>query len=202
MNVWTANHERQRRIMATFTIDSENNIVAHTDLPAGADETQAFSTSKELAKLTAGWPISRLVETWNSFAGVAPFDDLKPVKKFTSRKVAVTRIWEAVQRLSPDVAPQATPVATERTRPKKSPAKASQSAQAQKGATESRTNKKAEVIALMKRAKGATLAEITDVTGWQKHTVRGFVSILGGKGGEKIESSKNTDGARAYRIAK
>jgi hypothetical protein len=54
----------------------------------------------------------------------------------------------------------------------------------------------------MKRAKGATLAEITDVTGWQKHTVRGFVSILGGKGGEKIESSKNTDGARAYRIAK
>ena len=34
------------------------------------------------------------METWNSFAGVAPFDDLKPVKKFTSRKLAVTRIWE------------------------------------------------------------------------------------------------------------
>ena len=27
------------------------------------------------------------------FAGVARFDDLKPVKKFTNRKSAVARIW-------------------------------------------------------------------------------------------------------------
>jgi len=65
-----------------------------------------------------------------------------------------------------------------------------------------RSNKKAEVIALMKRAKGATLDEIVAATGWQKHTVRGFVSILGSKGGEKIESSKNADGERLYKIAK
>jgi len=39
-------------------------------------------------------------------------------------------------------------------------------------------------------------------TGWQKHTVRGFVSILGSKGGEKIECSKNAAGERSYRIAK
>lgn len=39
-------------------------------------------------------------------------------------------------------------------------------------------NKKAEVIALMKRAKGAKLAEIVKATGWQAHTVRGFISIL------------------------
>jgi len=63
-----------------------------------------------------------------------------------------------------------------------------------------RSNKKAEVIAMMKRAKGATLAEIVGATGWQKHTVRGFVSILGGEGGEKIESSKNAAGARTYRL--
>jgi hypothetical protein len=135
-------------------------------------------------------------------AGVAPFDDLKPVKKFTDRKAAVARIWKAVQRLSPDVAPQATTVATERTRPKKSPTKASRSARAEKGATESPSNKKAEVIAMMKRPKGATLDEITEATGWQKHTVRGFVSILGSKGGEKIESVKNAAGERTYRIAK
>jgi len=36
----------------------------------------------------------------------------------------------------------------------------------------------------------------------QAHTVRGFVSILGSKGGEKIESSKHSDGERTYRIAK
>jgi len=65
-----------------------------------------------------------------------------------------------------------------------------------------RSNKKAEVIALMKRAKGVTLAEIMEATGWQKHTVRGFVSILGSKGGEEIESSKNAAGERTYKIAK
>jgi hypothetical protein len=51
-----------------------------------------------------------------------------------------------------------------------------------KRATESRANKKAEVIAMMKRAKGVKLAEIVEATGWQKYTVRGFVSILGSKG--------------------
>ena len=53
---------------------------------------------------------------------------------------------------------------------------------------------------MMKRARGVTLAEITEATGWQKHTVRGFVSILGSKGGEKIESSKTAAGERSYRL--
>ena len=65
-----------------------------------------------------------------------------------------------------------------------------------------RANKKAAVIALMKRAKGATLTEIMKATDWQAHSVRGFISILGRKGGEKIESSKNEAGERVYRIAK
>jgi hypothetical protein len=58
------------------------------------------------------------------------------------------------------------------------------------------------VIAMMQRAKGATLPEIMKATGWQPHTVRGFVSILGSKGGEKIESSKNAAGERTYKIGK
>jgi uncharacterized protein DUF3489 len=53
-----------------------------------------------------------------------------------------------------------------------------------------RANKKAEVIAMMKRSKGATLAEIMAVTEWQAHTVRGFVSILRSKEGLKIESNR------------
>ena len=55
---------------------------------------------------------------------------------------------------------------------------------------------------MMKRAKGATLPEIMTATGWQAHTVRGFVSILGSKSGEKIDSSKNAAGERTYKIAK
>jgi hypothetical protein len=88
--------------LSIFIIDAENNVTAHAGLSSGADESQSFSTPKELAKLTAEWPLSRLVETFNSFAGVAPFDDVKLVKKFTSRKAAVTRIWQAVQGLLPD----------------------------------------------------------------------------------------------------
>ena len=70
------------------------------------------------------------------------------------------------------------------------------------GRASDRTNKKAEVTAMLKRAKGATLAEIMATTGWQRHTVRGFVSILGSKGGEKIDSSKNAAGERTYKIGK
>ena len=146
--------------------------------------------------------VPHLVDTWNSFAGVAPFDDLKPVKKFTSRKAAIARIWQAVADLSPDGAPPAADVAPTKGKSKKSPTKASRRARAQKGATESRNNKKAEVIAMMKRAKGVTLAEIMEATAWQAHTVRGFVSILGSKGGEKVESAKNAAGDRSYHIAK
>ena len=75
--------------MSAFTIDSENNIAAHAEVPAGSENLQSFATERELAKLAGEWPGSRLVEVWNSFAGVAPFTDLKPVKKFTNRKAAV-----------------------------------------------------------------------------------------------------------------
>ena len=184
--------------MSTFTIDSENNIAAHAALPTNLEDAQEFATEKELAKLASQWSGSRLVEVWNSFAGVAPFTDLKPVKKFTNRKAAVARIWAALQRLSPDVALPASEMAPAKRKAKKSPAKAPRRALTQKGADGSRSNKKAEVIAMMKRAKGATLAEITEATGWQKHTLRGFVSILGSKGGQKIESSKNAAGERSY----
>ncbi|MFZ3343507.1 MAG: DUF3489 domain-containing protein [Terriglobales bacterium] len=133
---------------------------------------------------------------------MAPFDDLKPVKKFTDRKAAVGRIWAAVQRLSRDRAQPAPDVAPAKGKAKKSPTKGPRRARAQKSAAESRGNKKAEVIAMMKRAKGVTLAEIVEATGWQKHTVRGFVSILGSKGGVTVESSKNAAGERTYRVAK
>ncbi len=170
--------------------------------PASTANLETFATEKELAKLAAEWPATRLVETWNAFAGVAPFDDLKPVKKFTSRAAAVARLWAAVQRLAPDVAPQAERVAPAKGKAKKSPTKAAGRAKAPKGAKEEQSNKRAEVIALMSRAKGVTLAEIMETTGWLKHTVRGFVSLLGSKGGLPIESAKNAAGERTYRIAK
>jgi hypothetical protein len=192
--------------MATFTIDSENNITAHAGLPAGADESQSFSNQKELAKLTGEWPISRLIDTWNSFAGVAPFDDLKPVKKFTSRKSAVARIWKAIERLSPDAAQPAEPVAPVKVKAKKSPTKSKRHDTARPGAkraanTAREGSKKAEVLELMRRKQGATLDAIMKLTGWQAHTVRGFVSgTLIKKLGLKIESFRSEEKERTYRV--
>ena len=55
---------------------------------------------------------------------------------------------------------------------------------------------------MMRRAKGVTLDEIMKAKGWQKHTVRGFVSVLGSKHGITVESSKSDAGERTYKIAK
>ena len=96
--------------------------------------------------------------------------------------------------------PEAAPRKRGRKSSKKS--KPAKKARARKAPKAGRANKKAEVIAMMKRAKGATLAEIMEATGWQKHTVRGFVSLLGSRGGLKIESSKNASGDRTYRVPK
>jgi hypothetical protein len=70
----------RRSTMSTFTIDSDNNITVLVELPADADRSTAFSNEKELAKLVADWPISRLIDAWNSFAGVAA------VKRSAARK--------------------------------------------------------------------------------------------------------------------
>src|SRR5260370_22199758 len=190
--------------MSTFTIDAENNITAHASsqeatLVEGAGVIQ-FHSQASLANASSEWPLSRFVEIWNGIPGNAE------VTKFQDRKKAVARIWKAIQPLVDKAQPSQPAAKPKKTTKGAKPAKKSKSAKklgkkASGKATE-RTNKKAEVIALMKRAKGVTLAEIMKVTGWQAHTVRGFVSILASKGGEAIESSKNAEGDRTYRIPK
>jgi hypothetical protein len=188
--------------MTTFTIDTDNNITAFTALEDalnhGIGSTEGtFSTEKDLAKLSAAWPIARFAEVWNVFAGVVPFGDLKPVKKFTDRKTAIARIWKAIQVLTPAPAQHAAPVA-----PKK--AKASKDATAEKATRPPREfSKKAIVLDLLERTGGATLEELMAATAWQKHSVRGFISTLGSKHGYTVASiRRETDQARVYSIAK
>lgn len=64
------------------------------------------------------------------------------------------------------------------------------------------TSKQANVINMLKRAEGATIEQICQATGWQPHTVRGAMAgALKKKLGLDIQSSKESDGARTYRIA-
>ena len=178
--------------MNTFTINSENNItvhVSHEDANNVADAEQ-FSNAKELGRLAANWPAARLVEIWNSLPGQ------KPVKKFKDRKGAVGRIWAAVSKsLTPDVGAQAPAVA-----PKKAKAD-KRASRAAKPATSREGSKTAQMLDLLKRKEGATLTEIMAATGWQAHSVRGFVSgTLGKKMGLTVLSTKGENGERTYSI--
>ena len=71
-------------------------------------------------------------------------------------------------------------------------------------ATKPRTrdnSKQAQVIAMLKRAEGATITQICEATGWQSHTVRGtFAGAFKKKLGLEITSSKADGDERTYRI--
>jgi hypothetical protein len=233
MNVIAASRRKEITYMKTFTIDAENNIsvfASKKEAAAASTPFDPFTSQDELAELSAEWPMSRLVETWNSIPGV------NPVTKFTNRKVAAERIWKAIQglgetscvapadasapapepqasQLEPEAAPivenpeppapepeqigetpeskpveeppaqladagaQAPDVAPAETaskgRAKKAP-KAPKVAEAPKAESGPREGSKtAQVVEMLKRDGGATLTEIMEKMGWQKHTVAG-----------------------------
>jgi hypothetical protein len=83
---------------------------------------------------------------------------------------------------------------------KKAP-KAKKAAKAQDTAGPREGSKTAQVLAMLHRKNGATLAEIMDKMGWQRHTVRGFMAGAMKRAGHKIESFKPEGGERTYRIS-
>jgi hypothetical protein len=201
--------------MPCYIIDTDNNITAFAegkDAPAAGETSTSFGTEREFDKVTAEWPISRFVETWNAFAGVVPFDDINPVKKFTDRKTAVARIWKTIQRLAPVAervaqgAPVGTNATTETSTAKRTPraarkAKAAPKKLAAKPASQTREGSKSAVILSM-ITKGATLRDLMAAAGWQPHSVRGFLSTAAKKQGIKIDSTRNKDGERFYKLVK
>ena len=61
-------------------------------------------------------------------------------------------------------------------------------------------SKQALLIAMLRRDEGATIEQIVEATGWQRHTVRGAISgTLKKKLGLAVISGK-IDGRRVYRI--
>jgi hypothetical protein len=61
--------------------------------------------------------------------------------------------------------------------------------------------KQAQVIAMLRRREGATIAQIIEATDWRPHTVRGFFAgALKKKLGLEVTSEKAEDGERVYKI--
>jgi len=81
--------------------------------------------------------------------------------------------------------------------------KAAKPARTREAATPRAESKGAKILALIRRPKGATLAEIAKLTGWQNHSIRGYLSgTVGKKMGLTVESVKREDGERVYSISK
>jgi len=65
----------------------------------------------------------------------------------------------------------------------------------------SQTTKTGRCIELLTRRNGATIEELMTATGWQAHSIRGFLSgTVKKKLGHKLDSAISATGARRYRI--
>ena len=174
--------------MMRFKIETNNNITAvaasqQSGESGGGAET--FRSAQDLTTLAQKWPAARLIEIWNGLPGV------QPVQRFTSRQAATKRIWAAIQHIA------ATGSAASATAKKPAVAKkTTRPARKERGGN----SKTARVIALLQRPEGATLQAIMRATGWQSHSVRGFVSgQLKKKLGLKVRSAKR-EGQRVYSV--
>jgi len=136
------------------------------------EDTEFATTFAEWEQIAGAWPLKRLVAIWNNLPSV------RPIQKFTSRKIALQRIWGFIHE--------------------------PEGAIPRKGKEDSRIHfregsKAAGVYALLCRPEGATLQEIQQTTGWQRHSVRGFLSASLRKQGQKVRSFKRA-GERVYRL--
>ncbi len=160
---------KMRRTVFTIHHDLKVGVLVVKDKHPSSNGALTFSSERELRKLAAQWPATRLVEIWNQLPGV------KPVTRFTDRDTAIRRIWAVVQDLAPADGASA-------------------------AASPDLGTKTERVLEVLKRPSGASLRAIMDLTGWQPHSVRGFISAQVGKRlGFKIQSFKR-NGERIYRI--
>ena len=137
--------------------------------------SQRMIVSRDEWEAMAGqWPLKRLVAIWNGLPGVTP------VEKFTSRQIALERIWRALE--FPEQARR------------KATAKGSKpKLQFREG------SKAAQAYALLCRPEGVTVGELQTLTGWQRHTVRGFLSASVRKQGSRMRSFQRA-GERVYQV--
>jgi hypothetical protein len=83
--------------MTTFTIETEtNNITANANAQDAEALTKArcFDSEEALGALATEWSTPRLVEIWNGPPGATA------VTKFKNRRIAISRVWKALQSLA------------------------------------------------------------------------------------------------------
>ena len=133
-------------------------------------------SSENAVKFSSEHELHRLAAEWPGKRLVEIWNQLpsvKPVARFTDRDTAIRRIWSAIQNLAPHGNLAGRPDGV---------------------------SKAERIVILLKSPSGASLGAIMELTGWQAHSIRGFISAqLGKRMGFKIQSFKR-DGERVYRI--
>jgi hypothetical protein len=124
-----------------------------------------------------------IAEETATVQGTATGDQPKPNKK------------ASVARQRPHVPPKKAKSAKKASSPKKAP-------KGQKKAKSARDGSKtAKVLDLLKRPGGVTSKELMKATGWQPHSVRGFLSgTISKKMGLAVMSTKTEEGDRTYSV--
>ena len=176
--------------MRIFTIDAGNTIAVSTTPEQRGSKSGAarFTNEKQLAALAVHWPSGRLAEIWNNLPGV------RKIAKFTDRQTGVRRIWRAIERPEPHVGAHAPSGGN------KTSSRGKASSQSEQPVVAREDTKAARVIALLKQPTGATLKAIMALTGWQSHSVRGFITAhVRQKMNYRVQSFKR-GGERVYRI--
>jgi hypothetical protein len=179
-----------KKTTRVFAIGADNTVAVSTSADKRPPKGQAarFTNEKQFAALAAHWPSSRLVEIWNKLPGV------RKIAKFTDRQTGVRRVWGAIERLEPHVGAHAA------TGPDKSGRRGKVASPSEQPVVARADTKAAGVIALLKQPAGATLKAIMAMTGWQSHSVRGFItSHVRQKMNYRVQSFKR-GGERVYRI--
>ena len=128
-------------------------------------------------------------------ADIAP--EKAPSRKGATQKKGAPKSQKNAKGAKAKTAANAKP---KKTTPAKEAAKSTKAAKAKESAAPREGTKTAQVVAMLQRKNGATLTEIMDKQGWQKHTVRGFMAGAMKKAGYTVESFKSDKGERTYRI--
>ena len=175
-----------------FTINSDATITLLDADAQPVDGALVISNSKEFTHAVIDWPMHRMVAAWNQ---LAPRLGLREVQKFENIQKGGYFLWCAVTAVHLGMSGSKLVAKIQnrsvRMTPGRHRAPTPESTTAPRPRAGKSSGNRTVVIEMISQPGGATLDAIMELTSWQAHTVRAFMSTLPSKGGPHVVSKKN-----------